>query len=225
MESQETLVTDTVSPEPPAPLEASKDEKEDTTEVSTPTAFRSACSVTHDLCVKGATEVIVPSPRPVSQLFSIWNASTSLLGWGPAAPAVPPVTSTPEPSATQPNGTSLDEPVKPEPDSSNAPSEAATSTTAVDTLLPRDLVIPRLYKLQTVIIIAIIAFLFGSLVRSLASPADFIYFSSISPDSDDALVRAVDQGASGWREVRRLFEFKRGLFGWDVVIAVVRRPH
>ncbi|KAG8950021.1 hypothetical protein FRC04_008100 [Tulasnella sp. 424] len=204
-ESQETLITDTVSPEPPAPLEAPKDEKENTTE--------------------GATEVIVPSPRPVSQLFSIWNASTSLLGWGPAAPAVPPVTSTPEPSATQPNGTSLDEPVKPEPDSSNAPSEAATSTTAVDTLLPRDLVIPRLYKLQTVIIIAVIAFLFGSLVRSLASPADFIYFNSISPDSDDALVRAVDQGGSGWREVRRLFEFKRGLFGWDVVIAVVRRPH
>ncbi|KIO16653.1 hypothetical protein M407DRAFT_33697 [Tulasnella calospora MUT 4182] len=118
----------------------------------------------------------------------------------------------------------LDEPIKPEADSSNAPSEAATSTTAVDTLLPRELALPRLYQLHTIIIVAIIAFLFGSLVRSLASPADFIYFSSTSPDSDDALIGAVDPGAAGWREVRRLFEFKRGLFGWDVVIAVVRRP-
>ncbi|KAG8919228.1 hypothetical protein FRC01_001406, partial [Tulasnella sp. 417] len=203
-ESQETLVAEPVSLEPPAQVEAEKNETENPTE--------------------NTKEVTDPSPRPVSQLFSIWNASTSLLGWGQVTMAPPTIVSTPDPSSTQLNGNLLDEAAKPEADSSNAPSEAATSTTAVDTLVPRELALPKLYQLHTVIIVAVIAFLFGSLVRSLASPADFIYFSSISPDSDEALVGAADPGSAGWREVRRLFEFKRGLFGWDVVIAVVRRP-
>ncbi|KAG9019031.1 hypothetical protein FRB90_007203, partial [Tulasnella sp. 427] len=204
-ESQETLVADPVNPEPTAPAETPRDEKQSVSQA--------------------ATGVTNPSPPPVSQLFSIWNASTSLLGWGTSKPATPDVMPPPEPMSTQPNGASSGDTVKAEEDTSNAPSEAATSTTADDTLLPRELTAPRVYQLQTLIIIAIIAFLFGSLVRSLASPADFIYFNSASSDSDDNLVRAVDQNAAGWREVRRLFEFKRGLFGWDVVIAVVRRPH
>lgn len=169
------------------------------------------------------TDVTSPATRPVNQLFSFWNASTSLLGWGTGSPAPPTIVSTPEPS-TESNGAAAEEPAKPENDSSTAASEAATSTTAVDTLLPSDVAVSRVYPLQTLIIVAIIAFLFGSLVRSLASPADFIYFNTDASDSDDALVRAVDQQSAGWREVRRLLEFKRGLFGWDVVIAVVRRP-
>lgn len=72
-----------------------------------------------------------------------------------------------------------------------------------------------LYPVSTVIVVALIAFLIGSLLRSLLSPADFIYFA-----------RGAEETAtmeSGWRELRRLFELRYLGFGWDLQIAVVRR--
>ncbi|KAJ7708750.1 hypothetical protein B0H17DRAFT_1030752 [Mycena rosella] len=70
------------------------------------------------------------------------------------------------------------------------------------------------YPLSTVVIIALIAFLIGSLFRSLLSPADFIY-----------VVRELgEEGeAKGWREIRRLIEVKYIAWGYDVHIALVRR--
>jgi hypothetical protein len=69
--------------------------------------------------------------------------------------------------------------------------------------------------LSTVLIIALIAFLIGSLLRSLLSPADFIY---VVTDLQDA-----EEGSAGWREIRRLLEVKYIVGGWDFQIAVVRR--
>ncbi|KAH7890937.1 hypothetical protein F5I97DRAFT_1840039 [Phlebopus sp. FC_14] len=71
------------------------------------------------------------------------------------------------------------------------------------------------YPLSTVLIIAIIAFLIGSLLRSLLSPADFIY---VATDIHDA-----EEMKAGWREIRRLVEVKYIVGGWDFQIAVVRR--
>ncbi|KAJ7089769.1 hypothetical protein B0H15DRAFT_1022009 [Mycena belliarum] len=70
------------------------------------------------------------------------------------------------------------------------------------------------YPLSTVVIIALVAFLIGSLFRSLLSPADFIY-----------VVRELgeDEEAKGWREIRRLIEVKYIAWGYDVHIALVRR--
>ncbi|CAK5267355.1 unnamed protein product [Mycena citricolor] len=67
---------------------------------------------------------------------------------------------------------------------------------------------------STVVIIALIAFLIGSLLRSLLSPADFIY-----------LVRepGEDEEARGWREIRRLIELKYVAWGYDIHLALVRR--
>lgn len=74
----------------------------------------------------------------------------------------------------------------------------------------------RSYSLKFVLIAAIISFLLGSLIRSLLSPADFMYFPARGTDAGE--------DASGWREVRRLVEVKWVLWGWDAVIfAVVRR--
>ena len=70
------------------------------------------------------------------------------------------------------------------------------------------------YPLSTVIVIAVIAFLIGSLLRSLISPADFIY---VVTDVGEAEERP------GWREIRRLVEIKYIVGGWDFQIAVVRR--
>jgi hypothetical protein len=71
--------------------------------------------------------------------------------------------------------------------------------------------------MSTVLIIALIAFLIGSLFRSLLSPADFIY-----------VVRELgeDGEAKDWRlrEIRRLIEVKYIAWGYDVHIALVRRP-
>lgn len=70
------------------------------------------------------------------------------------------------------------------------------------------------YPLSTLVIIALIAFLIGSLFRSLLSPADFIY-----------VVRELgeDEEAKDWREIRRLIEVKYIAWGYDVCIMLVRR--
>ncbi|EMD39336.1 hypothetical protein CERSUDRAFT_112974 [Gelatoporia subvermispora B] len=73
----------------------------------------------------------------------------------------------------------------------------------------------RGYPLSTVLVIALIAFLIGSLLRSLVSPADFVY---VVTDPRDA-----ETEKAGWREVRRLLELKYIVGGWDFQVAVVRR--
>lgn len=82
------------------------------------------------------------------------------------------------------------------------PKDAATKTTGM-------------YPLSTLIIVALIAFLLGSLLRSLISPADFIYVVSDLKD--------VEEFSGGWREIKRLVEVKYIVGGWDFQIAVVRR--
>ncbi len=72
------------------------------------------------------------------------------------------------------------------------------------------------YPLSTVVVVALIAFLVGSLLRSLLSPADFIYVVT-----DEKELGSVSAGT--WREMKRLLEFKYVLGGWDFQIAVVRR--
>ena len=71
------------------------------------------------------------------------------------------------------------------------------------------------YPLRVVLLVALIAFLIGSLLRSLLSPADFIY---VVTD-----VRAAAEIESGWREIRRLVEVKYIVGGWDLQLAVVKR--
>jgi hypothetical protein len=65
------------------------------------------------------------------------------------------------------------------------------------------------------IIVALISFLVGSLLRSLLSPADFIY---VAPDLKEA-----EGGQTGWREIKRLLEVKYIFGGWDFQVALVRR--
>lgn len=71
------------------------------------------------------------------------------------------------------------------------------------------------YPLSTVIVVALIAFLIGSLLRSMLSPADFVYVVSDLNDVEDV--------SSGWREIRRLLELKYIVGGWDFQVALVRR--
>lgn len=73
----------------------------------------------------------------------------------------------------------------------------------------------RLYPLSTILIIGLISFLLGSLVRSLLTPADFIYLSKDLGELED--------GHEGWRELKRLVEFQYAVGGWDLVVGVVRR--
>ena len=73
----------------------------------------------------------------------------------------------------------------------------------------------RRFTLWTVIVIGLISFLIGSLLRSLISPADFIY---VGTDMGE-----MGEMSGGWREVKRLVEVKQIVGGWDLQIAVVRR--
>lgn len=72
--------------------------------------------------------------------------------------------------------------------------------------------------LSSAIVIALISFLLGSLLRSLLSPADFVY---IARDAQDMHEFGDEHG--GWRELRRLMELRYIVGGWDFVVAVVRR--
>ena len=72
--------------------------------------------------------------------------------------------------------------------------------------------------LSSAIVIALISFLLGSLLRSLLSPADFVY---VARDVQDMHEFGDEHG--GWRELRRLMELRYIFGGWDFVVAVVRR--
>lgn len=73
------------------------------------------------------------------------------------------------------------------------------------------------YPLTTVLLVGLIAFLIGSLLRSLLSPADFIYVVTDIREAEEA------NNVGGWREIRRLLEIKYLVGGWDFQVAVVRR--
>lgn len=96
---------------------------------------------------------------------------------------------------------------------SESPSRSSSSITSVG--MKTDVMNTRLYPLSTVLIIGLISFLFGSLLRSLLTPADFIYISEDLSELDD--------GHGGWREIKRLVEFKYAIGGWDFLIGIVRR--
>lgn len=85
---------------------------------------------------------------------------------------------------------------------------------------------PR-YSISTLIAAIMIAFLLGSLLRSLLSPADFIYVVTDLGDVPEGVTRAPGGGLGaiepGWREIKRLIEMKYIVGGWDFQIAVVRR--
>lgn len=74
------------------------------------------------------------------------------------------------------------------------------------------------YSFSTLVFVALIAFLIGSLLRSLLSPADFIYVVKDLEDAEESTV-----SVTGWREIRRLLEIKYLVGGWDFQVAVVRR--
>ncbi|KAJ7623607.1 hypothetical protein FB45DRAFT_926218 [Roridomyces roridus] len=69
------------------------------------------------------------------------------------------------------------------------------------------------YPLSTLVTVALIMFLIGSLFRSLLSPADFIYLAAELEEGEEA---------PGWREIRRLLQVKLP-WGYDVHIALIHR--
>ena len=73
--------------------------------------------------------------------------------------------------------------------------------------------IPTAFRLRAVIFIAIIAFLVGSLLRSILSPADFILING-----------HIGRGVPEWQEIKRLMHVH--IFSFGVVIGIVRMvPH
>ncbi|GAA5880160.1 hypothetical protein JCM16303_001234 [Sporobolomyces ruberrimus] len=94
----------------------------------------------------------------------------------------------------------------------------------------------RHYSLGFVIAVALIAFLLGSFLRSLLTPADYIVYHPLSTMSqggtsagggdsvEKALLTAFDPHRR-WKEARRLIELRTGFgfIGWDLIVAAVKR--
>lgn len=92
------------------------------------------------------------------------------------------------------------------------------------------------FNLSTLILVGIIAFLLGSLFRSLLSPADYILVNHLDGHASLQAVAIKEvhhilarnpQSSNvpiSWRELKRLVEIRR-LFGghWDLVVAAVQR--
>ncbi|KAG1735947.1 uncharacterized protein EDB91DRAFT_1143690 [Suillus paluster] len=142
----------------------------------------------------GTVLQVLPQPPSSGGLFGFLNAYPNPLSRWASSPTKDPVSLVP----SLPGGLTS--------------TETDATSPPVTTSIVR---IPTTYPLSTVLIIALIAFLIGSLLRSLLSPADFIY---VVTDLQDA-----EEGSAGWREIRRLLEVKYIVGGWDFQIAVVRR--
>jgi len=116
-------------------------------------------------------------------------------------------------STANANGTTGQDAVLPDGGSSNAREAICGSAPSrMESRVQR-----RDYPLSTVILVGLVAFLIGSLLRSLLSPADFIYVVTDVAEAERA------NSVGGWREIRRLFELKYFVGGWDFQVAVVRR--
>ena len=84
----------------------------------------------------------------------------------------------------------------------------------------------RTYTLSFVILVALISFLLGSLLRSLLTPADYIIYRNVQPGGQQverALMQAFDPQRK-WREAKRLIEVRPLWFSsWDIIVAAVKR--
>ncbi|GAA99568.1 uncharacterized protein L969DRAFT_73668 [Mixia osmundae IAM 14324] len=78
-------------------------------------------------------------------------------------------------------------------------------------------------SLTMLILVAVTSFLLGSLMRSMLSPADFIFVSH-SSSLDDAVIRALEAKGQGWRIAKRLLELKIPGLHYDFMISIARHP-
>lgn len=80
-------------------------------------------------------------------------------------------------------------------------------------------ILTPMFSLPMLLLVAVMSFLAGSLLRSLLSPAEFVYIIS-------DLQGHIDNGGcidNGWREMKRLFEMKYIAGGWDFQVALIQR--
>lgn len=156
----------------------------------------------------GIVTQVLPQPSSNSGLFGFLNAYPNPLSLWASSPIKEVVSPKPQ-SVSSSRRSSQSVPKLP-----GGLSRTVTESTS-PTVATHVVRMPTTYPLSTVLIVALIAFLIGSLLRSLLSPADFIY---VVTDLQDA-----EEGSAGWREIRRLLEVKYIVGGWDFQVAVVRR--
>ncbi|EJD48112.1 hypothetical protein AURDEDRAFT_113016 [Auricularia subglabra TFB-10046 SS5] len=227
-----------------APIAIAKDLLPDPapeSDFSTPASMQS--SVTGDALkadpAAGVTvETVVAEPRPLmprsaSVLNNLFNNYSAWLGSAGLVKGATPATGA---DNEAPARTGSPEPI--EPNAAPAVSDGQAAAVAADEASGTR---PRLMKrlearkvsLWTLITVALLSFLLGSLLRSLVVPADFVYLPPETKGGSGAgdvqsqwseLQRLVELNHhERWREMKRLIEF-RGPFGrWDVVLAVIRR--
>lgn len=189
-------------------------------------------------------------PTPGASTTSLGERGLGLFGflnpyqnpWTRFSPSIPgsklagpPISAAPPSNAT--NGAAAAEEKKDEttdPSSSDQegsiPGGLTTSNSASSTFLAT--MNEKRFSLSALLIVALIAFLMGSLLRSLLSPADFVFLGQQTTDIGVAEAihgdKAADPDSShlqvgAWRELRRLIELKYVFGGWDLQLAVVRR--
>lgn len=152
--------------------------------------------------------------KQATKLMSLFSAYSSSMTWiaGNLGKKTSPSTAT--------DLTSSDTPTRVPDSSANESVSKGDGTSVIPQLTSNALYVAQrvTIPLSSVIVIALISFLLGSLLRSLLSPADFVY---VARDVQD--MHEFGDEHSGWRELRRLMELRYIFGGWDFVVAVVRR--
>ena len=80
----------------------------------------------------------------------------------------------------------------------------------------------RTYRLSFVLLVAAMSFLIGSLLRSLLSPGDYVFFTRSLDNVEGAMLELLDPKRT-WKYAVRLFEVPIPGLGRDLITAVVER--
>lgn len=80
----------------------------------------------------------------------------------------------------------------------------------------------RTYKLSFVVLVGVISFLIGSLLRSLLSPGDYIFFTKNVDNVELALMELLEPNRK-WKYAVRLLQIPIPGLSRDLVAAVVER--
>jgi hypothetical protein len=80
----------------------------------------------------------------------------------------------------------------------------------------------RTYKFSFVLLVAVISFLIGSLLRSLLSPNDYVFFTSSINNVESAMLELVDPTRK-WKYATRFVHLHIPWFNRDLVASIVEK--
>lgn len=97
-----------------------------------------------------------------------------------------------------------------------------TATGSGGTVSGNSMISFRTYRLSFVLLVAVISFLMGSLLRSLLSPNDYVFFTKSASNVDGAMLELLEPNRK-WKYATKLFQIPVPGLRRDFLAAVVEK--